>query len=164
VNCLRRFAEAEGVKVAKGVIPLVVRASGGSVRDAQSVLVSITLLVPAKMAVTLRDRCSTSRLRRRRVTRLMQLMRSLRAMAQHFLQQLIVLSKSGHDPRRFASDLLERLRDLMIVDAHWRDQSSCDLASKFQMISWNACAHRQSTSVALVYSRSSRQLAAEAFD
>ena len=35
---LEKICNAEGVKVAKGVIPLVVRASGGSVRDAQSVL------------------------------------------------------------------------------------------------------------------------------
>ena len=35
---LEKICEAEGVKVEKGVIPLVVRASGGSVRDALSVL------------------------------------------------------------------------------------------------------------------------------
>ena len=35
---LEKICKSEGVKVAKGVIPLVVRASGGSVRDAQSVL------------------------------------------------------------------------------------------------------------------------------
>ena len=35
---LEKVCQAEGVKVEKGVIPLVVRASGGSVRDALSVL------------------------------------------------------------------------------------------------------------------------------
>jgi DNA polymerase-3 subunit gamma/tau len=35
---LEKLCQAEGVKVEKGVIPLVVRASGGSVRDALSVL------------------------------------------------------------------------------------------------------------------------------
>jgi DNA polymerase-3 subunit gamma/tau len=35
---LEKVCESEGIKVAKGVIPLVVRASGGSVRDAQSIL------------------------------------------------------------------------------------------------------------------------------
>ena len=35
---LEKICKAEGVKVAKGVIPLVVRAAGGSVRDALSVL------------------------------------------------------------------------------------------------------------------------------
>lgn len=35
---LEKICSQEGVKVAKGVIPLVVRASGGSVRDALSVL------------------------------------------------------------------------------------------------------------------------------
>ena len=35
---LEKVCESEGIKVAKGVIQLVVRASGGSVRDAQSIL------------------------------------------------------------------------------------------------------------------------------
>ena len=35
---LQKVCEAEGVKVEKGVLPLVVRASGGSVRDALSIL------------------------------------------------------------------------------------------------------------------------------
>ena len=35
---LEKVCELEGIKVAKGVIQLVVRASGGSVRDAQSIL------------------------------------------------------------------------------------------------------------------------------
>ena len=38
VSHLEKVCESEGVKVAKGVLPLVVRASGGSVRDALSVL------------------------------------------------------------------------------------------------------------------------------
>ena len=35
---LENICKQEGIKVAKGVIPLVVRASGGSVRDALSIL------------------------------------------------------------------------------------------------------------------------------
>jgi len=35
---LEKVCDSEGIKVAKGVIQLVVRASGGSVRDAQSIL------------------------------------------------------------------------------------------------------------------------------
>jgi DNA polymerase-3 subunit gamma/tau len=112
---LEKVCEAEGVKVEKGVIPLVVRASGGSVRDALSVLGQLlagaskegvsyeiaiallgftdgALLDDAMSAIAARDGAT--------------LFKSV--------DQVI---ESGHDPRRFTQDLLERLRDLMIIDA-----------------------------------------------
>ena len=112
---LEKVCEAEGVKVAKGVIPLVVRASGGSVRDALSVLGQLlagagkdgvsyeiavqllgftdgALLDDAMNAIAARDGAT-------------------------LFQTVDRVIESGHDPRRFTQDLLERLRDLMIVDA-----------------------------------------------
>jgi DNA polymerase-3 subunit gamma/tau len=112
---LEKVCEAEGVKVAKGVIPLVVRASGGSVRDALSVLGQLlagagkdgvsyeiavqllgftdgALLDDAMGAIAARDGAT-------------------------LFQTIDRVIESGHDPRRFTQDLLERLRDLMIVDA-----------------------------------------------
>ena len=112
---LEKICDAEGVKVAKGVIPLVVRASGGSVRDALSVLGQLlagagkdgvsyeiaiqllgftdgALLDDALDAIAARDGAT-------------------------LFKTIDRVIESGHDPRRFASDLLERLRDLMIVDA-----------------------------------------------
>ena len=112
---LEKICDAEGVKVAKGVIPLVVRASGGSVRDALSVLGQLlagagnegvsyeiaiqllgftdgALLDDAIDAIAARDGAT-------------------------LFQTVDRVIESGHDPRRFATDLLERLRDLMIVDA-----------------------------------------------
>jgi DNA polymerase-3 subunit gamma/tau len=112
---LEKVCEAEGVKVAKGVIPLVVRASGGSVRDALSVLGQLlagagkdgvsyeiavqllgftdgALLDDAMGAIAARDGAT-------------------------LFQTVDRVIESGHDPRRFTQDLLERLRDLMIVDA-----------------------------------------------
>ena len=112
---LEKICDAEGVKVAKGVIPLVVRASGGSVRDALSVfgqllagagkdgvsyeiaiqLLGFTdgaLLDDALDAIAARDGAT-------------------------LFKTIDRVIESGHDPRRFTSDLLERLRDLMIVDA-----------------------------------------------
>jgi len=39
-------------------------------------------------------------------------------MEQHlFVRTIDRVIESGHDPRRFTSDMLERIRDLMIVDA-----------------------------------------------
>ena len=112
---LEKVCAAEGVAVAKGVIPLVVRASGGSVRDALSVLGQLlagagkdgvsyeiavqllgftdgALLDDAMGAIAARDGAT-------------------------LFQTIDRVIESGHDPRRFTQDLLERLRDLMIVDA-----------------------------------------------
>jgi DNA polymerase-3 subunit gamma/tau len=112
---LEKICKEEGVIVAKGVIPLVVRASGGSVRDALSVLGQLlagagpdgvsyeiaiqllgftdgALLDDAVDALAARDGAT-------------------------LFKTVDRVIESGHDPRRFAGDLLERLRDLMIVDA-----------------------------------------------
>jgi DNA polymerase-3 subunit gamma/tau len=112
---LEKICKEEGATVAKGVIPLVVRASGGSVRDALSVLGQLlagagpdgvsyeiaiqllgftdgALLDDAVDALAARDGAT-------------------------LFKTIDRVIESGHDPRRFASDLLERLRDLMIVDA-----------------------------------------------
>ncbi len=112
---LEGICESEGVKVAKGVLPLVVRASGGSVRDALSVLGQLlagagkdgvsyeiaiqllgftdgALLDDAMDAIAARDGAT-------------------------LFKTVDRVIESGHDPRRFTQDLLERLRDLMIVDA-----------------------------------------------
>ena len=112
---LEKICKAEGVKVAKGVIPLVVRASGGSVRDAQSVLGQLLAGagkdgVTYEIAVQLLGYTDGALLDD-----------AIDALAARDGATLFTtvdrVIESGHDPRRFASDLLERLRDLMIVDA-----------------------------------------------
>ena len=112
---LEKICNAEGVKVAKGVIPLVVRASGGSVRDAQSVLGQLLAGagkdgVTYEIAVQLLGYTDGALLDD-----------AINALAARDGATLFTtvdrVIESGHDPRRFASDLLERLRDLMIVDA-----------------------------------------------
>ena len=112
---LEKICASEGAEVAKGVLPLVVRASGGSVRDALSILGQLlagagpdgvsyeialqllgftdgALLDDAIDAIAARDGAT-------------------------LFKTVDRVIESGHDPRRFTSDLLERLRDLMIVDA-----------------------------------------------
>jgi DNA polymerase-3 subunit gamma/tau len=112
---LEKICEAEGVKVAKGVIPLVVRASGGSVRDALSVLGQLLAGagsdgVSNEIAIQLLGFTDGALLD--------DAMGALAARDGATLFQTVDrVIESGHDPRRFASDLLERLRDLMIVDA-----------------------------------------------
>jgi DNA polymerase-3 subunit gamma/tau len=112
---LEKVCAAEGVKVAKGVIPLVVRASGGSVRDALSVLGQL-LAGAGKDGVTYE--IAGQLLGFTDGALLDDAMNAIAARDGSTLFQTIDrVIESGHDPRRFTQDLLERLRDLMIVDA-----------------------------------------------
>ncbi len=112
---LEKVCASEGVKVAKGVIPLVVRASGGSVRDALSVLGQLLAGagkdgVSYEIAVQLLGFTDGALLD--------DAMDAIAARDGSTLFQTVDrVIESGHDPRRFTQDLLERLRDLMIVDA-----------------------------------------------
>jgi DNA polymerase-3 subunit gamma/tau len=112
---LEKICKAEGVEVAKGVLPLVVRASGGSVRDALSVLGQLLAGagkdgVSYDIAVQLLGFTDAALLDD-----------AIDALAAHDAATLFAtidrVIESGHDPKRFTADLLERLRDLMIVDA-----------------------------------------------
>ena len=112
---LEKICNLEGVSVAKGVIPLVVRASGGSVRDALSVLGQLLAGAGADgvsydIAIQLLGFTDGALLDD-----------AIDAIAAHdgatLFKTIDRVIESGHDPRRFTSDMLERIRDLMIVDA-----------------------------------------------
>ena len=112
---LEKICAQEDVKVAKGVIPLVVRASGGSVRDALSILGQLLAGAGAEgvsyeIAIQLLGFTDGALLDD-----------AVEALAARdgatLFKTVDRVIESGHDPRRFASDFLERLRDLMIVDA-----------------------------------------------
>jgi len=118
---LEKLCQAEGVKVEKGVIPLVVRASGGSVRDALSVLGQL-LAGAGKDGVTYE--IAVQLLGYTDGALLDDAIDAIGARDTATLFKTIdLLVESGHDPRRFAFDLLERLRDLVIVEA-LSDQAS----------------------------------------
>jgi len=112
---LEKICDAEGIKVAKGVIPLVVRASGGSVRDALSVLGQL-LAGASKDGVTYEIAVALLG-----YTDGALLDEAVDALAAHDSSSLFKtidrVVESGQDPKRFAQDLLERLRDLIIVGA-----------------------------------------------
>lgn len=123
---LEKVCQAEGVKVEKGVIPLVVRASGGSVRDALSVLGQL-LAGAGKGGVTYE--IAVQLLGYTHSALLDDAIDAIGARDTATLFETIdLLVESGHDPRRFAFDLLERLRDLVIVDA-LADQAATVLRS-----------------------------------
>ena len=110
---LESVCKSEGIKVAKGVIPLVVRASGGSVRDALSVLGQLLAGagqegVTYEIAVQLLGYTDSALLD--------EAIDSLAARdSQSLFKTIDRVIESGHDPKRFTQDLLERLRDLIIV-------------------------------------------------
>jgi DNA polymerase-3 subunit gamma/tau len=112
---LEKVCESEGIKVAKGVIPLVVRASGGSVRDALSVLGQL-LAGAGKSGVTYEIAIQLLG-----YTDGALLDEAIDAMAARdgatLFKAIDRVIESGHDPRRFTQDFLERLRDLIIVGA-----------------------------------------------
>ena len=112
---LEKICNAEGIKVAKGVLPLVVRSSGGSVRDALSVLGQL-LAGAGKDGVTYEIAIQLLG-----YTDGALLDEAIDALAAHDSATLFKtvdrVIESGHDPRRFTQDFLERLRDLIIVSA-----------------------------------------------
>jgi len=112
---LESICEQEGIKVAKGVIPLVVRSSGGSVRDALSVLGQLLAGAGAdgvtyEIAVQLLGFTDGALLDE-----------AIDALAARdsttIFNTIDRVIESGLDPRRFTQDFLERLRDLIIVGA-----------------------------------------------
>ena len=119
---LEKICEQEGIKVAKGVIPLVVRSSGGSVRDALSVLGQLLAGagsdgVTYEIAVALLGFTDTALLD--------EAIDALAARDSACLFNTVDrVVESGADPKRFAQDLLERLRDLIIVEASDQNNSA----------------------------------------
>ncbi|HEY4898167.1 MAG TPA: DNA polymerase III subunit gamma and tau [Candidatus Nanopelagicaceae bacterium] len=112
---LEKICELEGIEVAKGVIPLVVRSSGGSVRDALSVLGQL-LAGAGKDGVTYD--IAVQLLGFTDGALLDEAIDALAARDSTTLFNTIdKVVESGFDPRRFTQDFLERLRDLIIVGA-----------------------------------------------
>ena len=112
---LQRTVEAEGVHVEDAVYPMVIEAGGGSPRDTLSLLDQ--LLAGAgpdgltyDLARPLLGVTDVSLLDDAIETLANQDKPGLFAMVDHVIE-------AGHDPRRFAVDLLDRLRDLMILQA-----------------------------------------------
>lgn len=114
-NYLEELCRREDVQVDKGVLPLVVRAGGGSVRDTLSVLdqliagsgpggvdyaTAVALLgyTPDSLLSDIVDAFSAGD----------------GAGVYRAIERVI---ESGQDPRRFVEDLLERMRDLIVIHA-----------------------------------------------
>ncbi|WP_127841277.1 DNA polymerase III subunit gamma and tau [Actinomyces wuliandei] len=110
---LGQLCGAEGVSVGPGVFPLVVRAGGGSVRDTLSVMDqliggAVDGSVDYQRAVALLGYTDT--------TLLDQCVDAVAAADGSGVFRVVErVVTSGHDPRRFVEDLLQRLRDLLVI-------------------------------------------------
>ncbi|MDG9673239.1 DNA polymerase III subunit gamma and tau [Micromonospora sp. DH14] len=110
---LEQLTQAEGVAVEPAVFPLVVRAGGGSMRDSLSVLDQLIAGagpegVSYARAVSLLGVTDSA---------LIDEMCDALAAGDGTAAYATVdrVAEAGHDMRRFASDLLERLRDLIVL-------------------------------------------------
>ncbi|WP_367133467.1 DNA polymerase III subunit gamma and tau [Saccharothrix sp. HUAS TT1] len=112
---LERNCAAEGVAVESSVFPLVIRAGGGSARDTQSVMDQ--LLSGAGPEGVRYDR-AIALLGVTDVALIDDVVDGLAAGdGSRVFGTVDRLVDAGHDPRRFASDLLDRLRDLVLLHA-----------------------------------------------
>ncbi|WP_218870134.1 DNA polymerase III subunit gamma and tau [Herbiconiux flava] len=112
---VQSLCESEGVDVAPGVLPLVVRAGGGSARDTLSLLDQLIAgsennHVDYERAVALLG-----------YTHGALLSEAVDALGTHdgaaVFDAVDRVIQTGQDPRRFVEDLLERLRDIIVVSA-----------------------------------------------
>ncbi len=112
---LAEVCQKEGIPVEDGVLPLVVRAGGGSVRDSMSVM---DQLLAGAAADGVTYAMATSLLGYTDGSLLDSVVEAFAtgdgAAAFEVVDRVI---EGGNDPRRFVADLLERLRDLVILAA-----------------------------------------------
>jgi DNA polymerase-3 subunit gamma/tau len=114
-SLLERICDQEGVEVDETVYPLVIRAGGGSPRDTLSVLDQ--LLAGADGNRVLYSR-ALALLGATDVALIDDAVDALAAGdAAALFGAVEGVIDAGHDPRRFATDLLERFRDLIVLQA-----------------------------------------------
>ncbi|MCK1802874.1 DNA polymerase III subunit gamma and tau [Brevibacterium sp. R8603A2] len=112
---LSELCERESVPVGKGVLPLVVRAGGGSVRDSLSVL---DQLMAGSTADGIDYRTAVALLGYTPDSLLGDIVDAFAAGDGAGVFRVVDrVIESGQDPRRFVEDLLERFRDLVVIGA-----------------------------------------------
>ncbi|MEW1975712.1 DNA polymerase III subunit gamma and tau [Microbacterium profundi] len=112
---VEKLSAEEGVKVDKGVLPLVVRAGGGSPRDTLSLL---DQLIAGSDGDSVAYERAVSLLGYTHGALLDEIVDALAAGdAAAAFPAIDRVVQTGQDPRRFVDDLLERLRDLIVIAA-----------------------------------------------
>ncbi|SCG59122.1 DNA polymerase III subunit gamma and tau [Micromonospora coxensis] len=110
---LEQLCEAEGVKVEPAVFPLVVRAGGGSARDSLSVLDQLIAGAGPEGVSYARAAALLGVTDSALIDEMCDALAAGDGAAAYATVDRV--AEAGHDPRRFASDLLERLRDLIVL-------------------------------------------------
>ncbi|WP_151525804.1 DNA polymerase III subunit gamma and tau [Serinicoccus kebangsaanensis] len=112
---LEQLCQTEGVALEPGVLSFVTRAGGGSVRDSLSVL---DQLISGAAEGGLTYERTAALLGFTDVELLDAVVEGVAARdAATVFEQIDRVMESGHDPRRFVEDLLERYRDLIVLAA-----------------------------------------------
>ena len=110
---LTQVLASEGYSAQDGVMPMVVRASGGSVRDALSLLDQLIAGTEGKEIDYVR---ATNLLGFTHDELMSEVIESFAELdAAKAFQAVDKVIQSGQDARRFLEDLLERVRDLMLI-------------------------------------------------
>ncbi|WP_418275794.1 DNA polymerase III subunit gamma and tau [Isoptericola jiangsuensis] len=109
---LDQLCTAEGVELGAGVVPLVTRAGGGSVRDTLSVLDQLI----AGAAGSVEYDAAVALLGFTHATLLDDVVDAIAARDGGSIFRVVDhVIATGHEPRRFVEDVLERLRDLIVI-------------------------------------------------
>ena len=112
---VQQLCDSEKVDVEPGVLPLVVRAGGGSVRDTLSLL---DQLIAGSEGSSVQYERAVALLGYTHGALLSEVVDAIGARdAAAAFAAVDRVIQTGQDPRRFVEDLLERLRDLIIVSA-----------------------------------------------
>ena len=111
--------EAEGFSAEAGVMPLVVRASGGSVRDALSLLDQLIAGSDTKEVAYQRAVNLLGFTHDELMSEVVDAFAEIDAAKAFSAVDKVI--QSGQDARRFLEDLLERIRDLMLVSSLGND-------------------------------------------
>jgi len=119
---LAQVLSSEGFEAAEGVMPLVVRASGGSVRDALSLLDQLIAGSDGKKIEYERSINLLGFTHDNLMAEVIDAFAELDAAKAFAAVDKVV--QSGQDARRFLEDLLERIRDLMLVNSLGKDAQS----------------------------------------
>ncbi|ANC32432.1 DNA polymerase III subunit gamma and tau [Isoptericola dokdonensis] len=110
---LEQLCTAEGVELGAGVTPLVTRAGGGSARDTLSVL---DQLIAGATGKTVEYDTAVGLLGFTHATLLDDVVDAIAARDGGSIFRVVDhVVATGHEPRRFVEDVLERLRDLIVI-------------------------------------------------
>ncbi|MFI6261352.1 DNA polymerase III subunit gamma and tau [Micromonospora sp. NPDC051006] len=110
---LEQLTEAEGVTVEPAVFPLVVRAGGGSMRDSLSVLDQLIAGAGPEGVSYARAAALLGVTDSALIDEMCDALAAGDGAAAYATVDRV--AEAGHDLRRFASDLLERMRDLIVL-------------------------------------------------